>query len=109
MNVRGILLSSVAAPMLALGLTLAATAASAQSGQTIQPDVRTTLTPGLRDAGQAASNLTLEYSVAPPPGFFDPAALFTPAPPRPAPAAALQPPGPGQQRHGDVARPAVRR
>jgi len=91
MNVRGILLSSVAAPMLALGLTLAATAASAQSGQTIQPDVRTTLTPGLRDAGQAASNLTLEYSVAPPPGFFDPAALFTPAPPRPA--GALSAPG----------------
>ena len=36
-------------------------------GQTppVGTDVRTTLSPGLHDAGQAASNLTLEYSVAP--------------------------------------------
>ena len=83
MNVRSLLLSSVAA----LGLALAATAATAQAGQTIQTDARSTLSAGLRDAGQAASSMVLESSVAPPPGFFDPEALFAPAP-RPAEGAA---------------------
>ena len=90
MNIRATLLSSVAA----LGLALAATAASAQAGQTIQPDARSSLSAGLHDAGQAASNLTLEYSVAPPPGFFDPEALFAPGPPRPAGAPAPAGDGP---------------
>ena len=74
MNVRSLLLSSVAA----LGLALAATAAAAQAGQTIQADARTALSGGLRDAGQAASGMTLEYSLEPAPGFFDPEALFAP-------------------------------
>ena len=74
MNVRSLLLSSVAA----LGLALAATAAAAQAGQTIQADARTALSAGLRDAGQAASGMVLESSLEPAPGFFDPEALFAP-------------------------------
>jgi len=76
MNVRSLLLSSVAA----LGLALTATAAVAQAGQTIQADARSTLSAGLHDAGQAASGMALEYSLEPAPGFFDPAALFAPVP-----------------------------
>ncbi|WP_421729471.1 LVIVD repeat-containing protein [Brevundimonas sp.] len=75
MIVRTLLLSSVAAMSVMLG----AASASAQT-QVLVPDARSTLSPGLRDAGQAASNLTLEYSVAPAPGFFDPEALFAPTP-----------------------------
>ncbi|MGV8951427.1 MAG: hypothetical protein ACOH2M_10015 [Cypionkella sp.] len=76
MTLRRPLLSSVAA----LGLLLAANAAMAQapaaaSPQTIQADARSNLSGGLRDAAEAASNMALEYSVAPPPGFFDPEAL----------------------------------
>lgn len=74
MTLRRPLLSTVAA----LGLLMGATAAVAQT-QTIQPDARTTLSAGLHDAGQAASNMVLEHTVAPPPGFFDPEALFAPA------------------------------
>ncbi len=74
MNVRSLLLSSVAA----LGLALAATAAAAQAGQTIQADARTVLSGGLHDAGQAASGMVLESSLEPAPGFFDPEALFAP-------------------------------
>ena len=73
MTLRRPLLSTVAA----FGLLMGATAASAQT-QTIQPDARTSLTAGLHDAGQAASNLVLEHAVAPPPGFYDPEALFAP-------------------------------
>jgi len=76
MIIRSLLLSSAAAASL-----LFAGAAQAQASGQIPPvgtDVRTTLSPGLHDAGQAASNLTLEYSVAPPPGFFDPEAVFAP-------------------------------
>lgn len=40
-------------------------------------EARTELSPGLRDAGEAERGMALEYSVAPPPGFFDPEALFT--------------------------------
>jgi hypothetical protein len=61
--------------------------------QTISADSRTALTPGLRDAGEEASGLTLEYSVAPPPGFFDPEALFSP-PTRPAAGAPRPAPNP---------------
>lgn len=96
MTVRRLLLSSVAA--LAVGFS--ATAAAAQTGQVISTDVRTTLPPGLHDAGQAASGLDLEYSVAPAPGFFDPEALFAPPPPRPDGEAAPTP--------ADPATPAVR-
>ena len=81
MIARKLLLSSVAA----LGLLTGAGAAAAQNGPPPQaqppvvgPDARSALTPGLHDAGQASSHLTLEYSVAPPPGFFDPAALWGP-------------------------------
>ena len=96
MILRRVLLSSVAALTLAVG----AVGAQAQT-PAVGPDARTTLSPGLRDAGEAASNLTLEYSVAPPPGFFDPEALFAPPPRRdrtadaPAPSDnAPAPPGP---------------
>lgn len=77
MIIRSLLLSSAAAASL---LFAAATAQAQAPGQTpaVGTDVRTTLSPGLHDAGQAASNLTLEYSIAPPPGFFDPEALFAP-------------------------------
>jgi len=68
---RRALLSTVAA----IGGLLVAAQAVAQT-QTIAPDARTVLAPGLRDAGELASNLTLEHSVPPPPGFFDPEALF---------------------------------
>ncbi|AQR61160.1 hypothetical protein BZG35_05445 [Brevundimonas sp. LM2] len=78
MTIRRPLLSSVAA----LGLVLAAVPALAQT-QVLVPDARTTLSPGLHDAGQAASGLALEHAVAPPPGFFDPEALFAPPPPPP--------------------------
>jgi hypothetical protein len=81
MIVRNALLSSVAA----LSVLAAAGAVSAQNGPppraerpVVSVDARSTLSPGLRDAGQAASGLTLEYSVAPPPGFFDPDALWGP-------------------------------
>lgn len=73
MTVRRPLLSTVAA----LGLLTGASVAVAQT-QTIQPDARTPLTAGLHDAGQAASNMVLEHAVAPPPGFYDPEALFAP-------------------------------
>lgn len=76
MNVRSILLSTVAA----LGvLTAAATAqAQAPAAQTIAADARTALTGGLTDAGTASWGMALEHSVAPPPGFSDPEAMFSP-------------------------------
>lgn len=77
MIIRSLLLGSAAAASL---LFAAATAQAQAPGQTpaVGTDVRSTLSPGLHDAGQAASNLTLEHSVPPPPGFFDPEALFAP-------------------------------
>ncbi|HWQ86913.1 hypothetical protein [Brevundimonas sp.] len=78
MNVRSTLLSTVAA--LGVLMTAGLAAAQAPAAQVIQADARSALTGGLHDAGQLASGLTLEYSVAPPPGFFDAEALF--APPR---------------------------
>lgn len=83
MIIRSLLLGSAAAASLLFG----AAPALAQT-PTVGVDARSTLSPGLRDAGQAASNLTLEYSVAPPPGFFDPESLW--GPPSREEAAAMQ-------------------
>lgn len=55
----------------ATGLLFGAAAASAQTA-----GPRDHLSPGLHDAGQAASGLVLEHAIAPPPGFFDPEALI---------------------------------
>ena len=76
MNVRSTLLSTVAV----LGVLTAAAAAQAQAPapQTIAADARSALSAGLRDAGQAASGMVLEHSVAPAPGFYDPEAVFSP-------------------------------
>lgn len=71
MIVRSLLLSSVAGVLLA----------SAAVAQTADP--RSSLSPGLRDAGQAASGLELEHSLEPAPGFFDPEAIYAPQPRRP--------------------------
>ena len=73
MFVRKALYSSAAAMAVLLG----ATVASAQV-QAIPADERTELTAGIYDAGEASSGLALEHSVAPPPGFFDPDAIFAP-------------------------------
>lgn len=73
MIIRRLLLGSVAAA----GLLFSAAQVQAQA-PAIAPDARTVLSPGLRDAGTAASNLTLEYSVSPPPGFSDPEAIWAP-------------------------------
>lgn len=75
MTIRNLLLGSAAAASLLFG---AATVQAQAPGQAppVGMDARSTLSPGLHDAGQAISNLTLEHSVQPPPGFFDPEALF---------------------------------
>lgn len=79
MIIRSLLFGSAAAASLLLGAATAEAQAPAP-GQIppVGTDVRSTLTPGLHDAGQAISNLTLEHSVQPAPGFFDPEALFAP-------------------------------
>lgn len=77
MNVRRLLLSSVAA----LGVLTAAGHAAAQSRDmplAAPMDERSTLSPGLHDAGQAARGLELLHAVEPAPGFYDPARVFTP-------------------------------
>ncbi|KAA5805074.1 hypothetical protein F1654_03530 [Alkalicaulis satelles] len=73
MRIRTALASSAAVIALAL-----AGAAHAQQPRSFEPDVRTHLGAGLHDAEQAAWNLELEHAIAPPPGFFDPDALFSP-------------------------------
>ena len=73
MIIRRLLLGSVAAA----GLLFGAAQVQAQAPDA-SPDARTTLSAGLRDAGQAASNLTLEYSIAPAEGFSDPEAIWAP-------------------------------
>lgn len=79
MTIRSCLLSSAAALSLMFSVTQAqAQAPAAPRPPSVFPDARTALSGGLRDAGIAASNLALEHSVAPPPGFFDPDALFAP-------------------------------
>lgn len=75
MTVRSTLLSTVAVMSVLLG---AAGAQAQTQTQIIAPDARTVLSAGLRDAGELASGMVLEHSVAPPPGFFDPEALFAP-------------------------------
>jgi hypothetical protein len=79
MNVRSTLLSTVAV----LGVLLGANAAAAQSAgpgdaQVIRADGRSSLSPGLADAGQLASGLALEHSVGMAPGFADPDIGFSP-------------------------------
>ncbi|HVL40971.1 MAG TPA: hypothetical protein VM348_02360 [Brevundimonas sp.] len=76
MNVRSTLLSTVAV----LGVLMTAGVASAQAPavQVIPTDARSALTGGLHDAGQLATNLVLEHSVRPAPGFFDADALWGP-------------------------------
>lgn len=78
MNVRSTLLSTVAALGVLMGAGLAPAQAQAPAAQVITADARSALTGGLRDAGQLASGMALEYSVEPAPGFFDPEALFAP-------------------------------
>lgn len=81
MIIRNTLLGSAAT----LSLLFCATQAQAQAQApaaprppAVAPDARTALSSGLHDAGIAASNLALESTVAAPPGFFDPEALFAP-------------------------------
>ena len=77
MNVRRLLLSSVAA----LGVLTAAGQAAAQSRDmpmTAPVDERSSLTPGLHDAGQAIRGLELLHALEPAPGFYDPARVFSP-------------------------------
>ena len=79
MTIRSCLLSSAAALSLLFSVSQAqAQAPAGPRPPSVAPDARTALSGGLRDAGIAASNLALEHSVAPPPGFFDPDALFAP-------------------------------
>ena len=82
MSVRRLMLSTAAA----MSLSLAATAAVAQQPpqppqpqpqpRAFQPDARSTLSPGLQNAGQSAWNLSLVSHTGPAPGFSAP-----PAPP----------------------------
>ncbi|MDQ8028461.1 MAG: hypothetical protein REJ23_07020 [Brevundimonas sp.] len=80
MTIRKTLLSSVAV----LGMLLTTGAAAAQQAsvgghtQTITADARSTLSPGLNDAGQAASGMVLEYTLGKPDGFVDPDIGFSP-------------------------------
>lgn len=80
MTVRKALLSSAAV----LGLLLSATAVSAQQSsgpgdtQQIPTEVRSGLSAGLDDAGQAASGMVLEHSIGKAPGFVDPDIGFSP-------------------------------
>lgn len=67
MNLRNLLATSVAAALCSV------TGVGAQV-----PDPRSDLSPGLHDAGRAASGLELVHSVAPPPGFSDPDAMYAP-------------------------------
>ncbi|MBU3974874.1 MAG: hypothetical protein KKE42_13870 [Alphaproteobacteria bacterium] len=80
MNVRNTLLSTVALVGVLLGAGAAAAQQSTGPGeaQVIQADGRSTLSPGLADAGQAASGLALEHAVGMAPGFADPDIGFSP-------------------------------
>lgn len=77
--IRHALLSTAAAVslMFAAGQATAQAPAPAQSPP-VAADARTTLGGGFTDAEQAASNLTLEYTVPSAPGFSDPEAWFAP-------------------------------
>jgi len=80
MNVRSTLLSTAAV----MGVLLGAGTATAQQAtapgvaQVIGADARSTLSPGLVDAGQSASGLALEHAVGMAPGFADPDIGFSP-------------------------------
>ena len=80
MNVRNTLLSTVALVGVLLGAGAAAAQQSTGPGeaQVIQADGRSTLSPGLADAGQAASGLALEHAIGKAPGFVDPDIGFSP-------------------------------
>jgi hypothetical protein len=79
MTARKTLLSSVAC----LGLLLGASAALAQeptgpAAQVIAADVRSALTPGFNDAGEAASGIELLHTVPHAPGFGTSETMFSP-------------------------------
>ena len=80
MNVRSTLLSTVAV----IGVLLGAQAAAAQQAtgpgttQVIPADARSSLSPGLADAGQMAAGLVLEHTIDKPDGFVDPDIGFSP-------------------------------
>lgn len=76
MSIRSTLLSSLAAISVMAGAS-GALAQTVAATQVITPDERSALSPGLHDAGQAAHGMALENTVAPPPGFFDPDALWS--------------------------------
>ncbi len=69
--------SRTALAAMAFGVGLAACATTAQVADQ-QIDGREGLTPGLYDAGEAAWNVELVHAVAPPDGFSDPGALWSP-------------------------------
>jgi hypothetical protein len=77
MFVRNALLSSAAA----LAVLAASTVVQAQNAPVQPPSVRVderaTLSPGIADAGQAASGMVLEHAMRAPPGFYDPETIFT--------------------------------
>ncbi|MGY6629299.1 MAG: hypothetical protein ACXIVL_12340 [Oceanicaulis sp.] len=87
MTLRSSMLSSAAA--LAILFT-AGVSAQAQQPRAFEPDARTALAGGLHDAEQTAWNMQLEHAITPPPGFFDPDALFYPSARREAAAAARE-------------------
>lgn len=80
MNIRSTLLSTAAV----IGVLLGAQSAAAQqatgpgTSQVIPVDSRSTLSPGLADAGQMAAGLVLEHALAKPGGFVDPDVGFSP-------------------------------
>ena len=79
MTIRRLLLSTACAvgTLCAAAPALAQAEAPHAARPTTSVEVRTDLSPGLRNAGQAERGMELEHSLAPPPGFFDPEALFT--------------------------------
>lgn len=64
----------------AAALVLGVSAAAGAQPRTFDPDARSGLEGGIHDAEQTGRGLQLEFTVAPPPGFFDPDALFAPRP-----------------------------
>lgn len=75
MTLRSAMLSSAAT----LAILFSAAGAHAQQPSGFEPDERSNLAGGLHDAEQAAWNIELVHAITPPPGFFDPDALFRPA------------------------------
>jgi len=60
------------------GGEIAQTASSNQKSLSVAQDPRAGLAPGLYDAGVASWNMELASTLASPPGFFDPDALWSP-------------------------------